>query len=1020
MEGTNIKITSFNCSGFKPRNYGYLSDIFDKCEILLLQETWLYNFETNIFNNILPGCQFHAVSAMDESNIARVGRPYGGCAIIWKSNLALSITPIDTLSDRICAVLVKSDNLNIVVCNVYMPGDNNTCESFETYGDIIYEIITIFDLYRGFDFIIGGDFNVDFNRNESRNLGLLKQFLEEELLKCVSLQCSNSEFTFENSTGSKSFIDHFVVSESLNNCKVNVSHDGSNLTEHNPITLETTCSSISIPNKIFYRNRIQWVKATNEHICNYKNLLDHYLRQFFLNTNFLECNDFNCTMHDDCILEKLEHIIDIIKFCANATIPNKRYSNRQGLVGWNDFVKPYKEKSIFWHDIWKTSGKPQTGQLAELRRFSRSRYRWAVRKAKRDTDRLILNETAQQLASKSFREFWKTMKKLKGTNKISSNVIDGECNSQNIANNFKDIYNDLFNSVEDKDFNKVINEVDELVSNRCNNDQCESSNCHNISKELLIKAVNSLKKDKNDETYYLSSNHIIYSSERTIDILSKILTSILKHGVASEIVNKSVIKPIPKNMQKSLSVSSNYRAISKNTIISKIIDYVTIIQIEDKLTTSSYQFAYKQGFSTSMCSFLVSETIQYYKAHGSDVYMLSLDASKAFDRVKYTKLFKLLIERNVCALVIRLLLKVYIFSSATVKWNNCESESFNISNGVKQGAIISAPLFAVYIDPLLTKLKNTKEGCYIGNISANAFAYADDIVLLSPSCTALRNLIDICEIYAEEYEIKFNPDKCTLLIFSRIKNIADDVNITLCGSKIKTIINEKHLGHVFDSAFSHSLNLININNVIRDMQVRTNVINSHFKPVSWKSKTVLFNSQCLSLYSCQLWRLDDPKVEQLCTTWKVCCRKLLNLSQRTRSRFIHHLMDTMPIKDIIMYRMLSFFIAGLNNKDELISNIFKNALLANTSYMKVNINNIVEHFNIPYNDIFDLNKNKLKHFVNNLRDEKDGQCFLIEELLDMRDGIVNVEFNFGDETEVLRYAEIKNMLDQVSTDFLIN
>ena len=131
--------------------------------------------------------------------------------------------------------------------------------------------------------------------------------------------------------------------------------------------------------------------------------------------------------------------------------------------------------------------------------------------------------------------------------------------------------------------------------------------------------------------------------------------------------------------------------------------------------------------------------------------MLSLDAFKAFDRVKYTKLFKLLIKRSVCALVIRLLLKVYIFSSATVKWNNCESDSFTISNGVKQGGIISAPLFAIYIDPLLEKLNNTKEGCYIGNICANAFAYADDIVLLSPSCTALRNLINICEIYAIEY-----------------------------------------------------------------------------------------------------------------------------------------------------------------------------------------------------------------------------------------------------------------------------
>ena len=173
-----------------------------------------------------------------------------------------------------------------------------------------------------------------------------------------------------------------------------------------------------------------------------------------------------------------------------------------------------------------------------------------------------------------------------------------------------------------------------------------------------------------------------------MDILRKLLNSMLKHGIASETINKSVIKPIPKDMQKSLSVSSNYRAISKNTIISKIIDYVIILQIQDKLCTSSYQFAYKKGFSTSMCSFLVAETIQYYKSHGSDVYMLSLDASKAFDRVKYTKLFKLLIDKLVCPLIIRLLMNIYLSSSATVKWKNCESEKFGISNGVRVARVL--------------------------------------------------------------------------------------------------------------------------------------------------------------------------------------------------------------------------------------------------------------------------------------------------------------------------------------------
>ena len=145
----------------------------------------------------------------------------------------------------------------------------------------------------------------------------------------------------------------------------------------------------------------------------------------------------------------------------------------------------------------------------------------------------------------------------------------------------------------------------------------------------------------------------------------------LKHGTTSKLINKAIIKPIPKDKQKSLSDSSNYRAISKNSIISKIIDYVIIQLIDEKMATSAYQFGYKEKFSTSLCSFLVSETIQYYRSNDSNVYMTLLDCSKAFDKIQHTKLFRTLIGRNICPAIIRLIMNSYILSTSLVKWNNC-------------------------------------------------------------------------------------------------------------------------------------------------------------------------------------------------------------------------------------------------------------------------------------------------------------------------------------------------------------
>ena len=50
-----------------------------------------------------------------------------------------------------------------------------------------------------------------------------------------------------------------------------------------------------------------------------------------------------------------------------------------------------------------------------------------------------------------------------------------------------------------------------------------------------------------------------------------------------------------------------------------------------------------------------------------------------------------------------------------VRWNNLLSSQDNICYGVKQGGCLSPNLFSVYVNHLITKLRNSNLGCRYGN-----------------------------------------------------------------------------------------------------------------------------------------------------------------------------------------------------------------------------------------------------------------------------------------------------------------
>jgi len=116
-----------------------------------------------------------------------------------------------------------------------------------------------------------------------------------------------------------------------------------------------------------------------------------------------------------------------------------------------------------------------------------------------------------------------------------------------------------------------------------------------------------------------------------------------------------------------------------------LFDLILLSRYYDQLCSCDLQSGFKCKRSTDMCTMVMKESIAYYVNNGSSVYCTFLDASNAFDRVEYSKLFRLLMKRQIPAVTLCMLYR----HVTCVDWNGVCSSVFSVFNGVKLGGIIS-------------------------------------------------------------------------------------------------------------------------------------------------------------------------------------------------------------------------------------------------------------------------------------------------------------------------------------------
>ena len=354
--------------------------------------------------------------------------------------------------------------------------------------------------------------------------------------------------------------------------------------------------------------------------------------------------------------------------------------------------------------------------------------------------------------------------------------------------------------------------------------------------------------------------------------------------------------------------------------------------MEKHLDTCENQFGFKGNHGTDMCIFTLKNVINYYKMHGSAIYACFLDASKAFDRVNHWTLFKHMIDRKVPKLIIRILIYWYREQEMCVKWGGSTSSSFKVSNGVRQGGILSPRLFSIYMDELSKLLCHTKIGCTIGDARYNHLLYADDLCLLAPSPGALQQLLNVCNKYGLSHDIVYNPNKSHCVVF-RPRGYKLNVPTAFLGNIALSYKDSvKYLGVVITDDCNDNQEIKRQTGLLYG---RANTVLRKFYACSVPVKMSLLQTFCMNFYCSPLWRsVSKHTFNRIKAAYNNVYRSLLGFGKMCSASgmLVNHNITTFDA--ILRKNMYDFKMRLQSAPNELVCTLSNNSCVKNGAMLR--------------------------------------------------------------------------------------
>lgn len=292
----------------------------------------------------------------------------------------------------------------------------------------------------------------------------------------------------------------------------------------------------------------------------------------------------------------------------------------------------------------------------------------------------------------------------------------------------------------------------------------------NITDSEIKKAISDAKPNKAPGPDGFPSEWYKEMKDLLVPVLKETFNFVFKTGIMPPSWNEASISLIAKEGKDKMECG-NFRPISVLNQDYKIFTSIIAKRLENVLPEiiSLDQTGFIKKRQTQDNIRRTLHIIDHTVKCQNEMVLISLDAEKAFDRVNWVFLYRVLQKFEFHSSFIKVVQALYGCPKAKIKVNGALSKSFLLERGCRQGCPTSPLFFALFIEALSQGITQTHNitGVNLLGQEHKISLFADDVLIyLSNPDSSFPNLITYLDTFSSVSGYKLNMSKTQLLSFN--------------------------------------------------------------------------------------------------------------------------------------------------------------------------------------------------------------------------------------------------------------